>query len=168
MMTLFHRETHEEYFKKKKADIKNIVKTLSLEDFEQQDITAMAEDLSKKTAIEELSVTLSVSPQNVATEMPNMERYHLPVQGNIDLLFVKPSLQEEMTFAACLDKAKNLLVIVLDKHSAYDAQQLQALQANVEQINRDVMVFNMELPAYVEEELKKQRLFLRTMEKGVF
>ncbi len=68
----------------------------------------------------------------------------------------------------CLDKAKNLLVIVLDKHSAYDAQQLQALQANVEQINRDVMVFNMELPAYVEEELKKQRLFLRTMEKGVF
>ncbi len=82
------------------------------------------------------------------------------------MLFVKPSFQEEKTFAEQLDKENSVLIMALDKHSAYDAAQRQALMENVKQINQDVNDFNASLFDYVEEQLQKQLLFLKALERG--
>lgn len=166
MITLFDYETDAEYFDRQKEKIRLLIRTLTKEDFEQAGIAAMADDLAEKNKVRELAVNITVPPQKPTNGGEEKEIYFIPVKGNLELLFVKPSLREEMTFAEQLDKENNVLLIALDKHSAYDANQRQALMQNVEQINRDVQEFNASLMEYIEEQLEKQKVFLRAMERG--
>ncbi len=166
MITLFKHETHDEYFDRQKEKIRLQIRTLSKEDFELAGMAALADNLAEKYRIRELEADITVPAQKATNGKEEKEIYAIPVKGNLELLFVKPSFQEEKTFAEQLDKENSVLIMALDKHSAYDAAQRQALMENVKQINQDVNDFNASLFDYVEEQLQKQLLFLKALERG--